>query len=300
MNKVSFIKSSDRIYGIQRSLSLIKSEIISGVKNAKRIVIKPNCVHHNVKLAATHVDALFAVLDFVKPYTNSQITLAEGTAIGETMDAFKNFGYLNLQAQFDLAIVDLNNDNFKEIDLIDKKGRTIKAKVSTTILDSDYLISVSPPKTHNAVVYTGAVKNVSVGALIRPDRPMPGFLKKLAQIKNNKTKVHQGYKATNENIRRIYDKISLKLAVLDGFEAMEGNGPVDGEMVPSHFTIASSNGLSADYLACQVMGIHIDDVGYLKLLGADTEERFIIGDDWQKNVINFKLHDDFTKMKNWR
>lgn len=305
MSKVSFIKSDDRKYNIERCLSLLKSEIISGLRDAKKVVIKPNCVSDKVKLAATNKDAIEAVLEFIRPYTNAQITLAEGTGIGNTIDAFKNFGYLELQEKYDFTIVDLNFDEYETIPLLTKNGKIWQAQVAKTVLDSDCLISVSPPKTHNEVVYTGAVKNVSVGALLRSiptfSRHINKFNQSLGLPKNNKALIHQGPKIMNQNIKRIFNKLSLKLAVLDGYEAMQGDGPINGDMVPAHWAIASTDPLAAEFLACQMMGIDIDDVGYLSLLNTNEDaEDFIVGDDWKKNIIKFKMHSNFDSMKLWK
>lgn len=301
MSKVSFIKSDDRKYNIERCLSLIKGEIMAGIRNAKRVVIKPNCVVDNNQLAATHVDSLAAVMEFIKPYVKSQIVLAEGVGEGSTIGAFQNYGYLKLQEKYDFTITDLNNDEFELIDLIDRNGKTWQAQVAKTVLDSDYLISVSPPKTHNTVVYTGAIKNVAVGPLLRPTQNFQTRLKsKLGISRNNKYAVHQGYAATNENIARLYKNMPPRLCILDAYEAMEGDGPISGEMVPAHFAIASSDPLAADWLACHLMGIDIKDVGYLSLLDVEDVEPFVIGDDWKENVSKFKMHSDFEKMRLWK
>lgn len=297
MSKVSFIKSDDRKYNIERCLSLIKSEIILGLRNARNVVVKPNCPTDNIRLAATNADALDAVLNFIKPYVKGQITLAEGVETGDTLTAFKNFDYLPLQEKYDFSIVDLNSDEYMDISLIDTKGKTKKGQIAKTILNSDYLISVSPPKTDNTVIYTGAIKNVTVESLARSTsaflQTINKFKESLGFSKNNKTIIHQNTKAINENINRIYEKISLKLAVIDAFEAMQGDGPVNGNLVPAHFAIASSDAVSADSLACRLMGIDPKDIGYLAMLDTEKEEDFVIGDDWEKNIIKFKLHSNF-------
>lgn len=301
MSKISFIKSDERKYNIERCLSLIKSEVISGLKNAKRVVVKPNCVIDNNKLASTNVDALDAVLEFIFPYVQGQITLAEGAGMGETMTAFRNYGYLDLQEKYDFAIIDLNSDDFETVELLDKRKRIWQAQVSKTILNSDYLISVSPPKTHNEVVYTGAIKNIAVGSLLRPSGTVPARIaSRLGLFRNNKTMIHQGYHMINQNIKRLFENKPMHLAVLDGFEAMEGNGPMDGDMVPAHWAIASSDPVGADWLACQLMGVDIKDVGYLSMLEAGEGSYFIIGDDWQKNITPFKMHQNFEKMRKWK
>lgn len=305
MSKISFIKSSERKYNIERCLSLLKSEIISGLRDAKRVVIKPNCVTDNIKLAATNKDAIAAILEFIKPYTTGQITIAEGCGVGDTISAFKKFGYLELQEKYDFTMVDLNTDEYETIPLLLKNGKVWQAQIAKTVLNSDYLISVSPPKTHNEVVYTGAIKNVSVGSLVRSIKSFSTQINKLnlslGLPRNNKALIHQGTEVINKNIKKIFEKLSLKLAVIDGYEAMQGDGPVNGELVPAHWALASTDPLAADFLACQLMGIDIADVGYLSLLGADEEsEHFIVGDDWRKQIIKFKMHSNFEEIRKWK
>lgn len=300
MSKIAFIKSDERKYNVERSLSLIKSEIIAGLKGKRRVVIKPNCVSSTVGLAATHADALEAVLEFIQPYVESQVTVAEGTGLGSTMEAFNNFGYFTLQNHYGFAIRDLNTDDFEIINLINRHGKQFPAKVAKTLLKADYIISVSPPKTHDYVVYTGAVKNVAVGALTRADASLTArVLNRVGLIRNYKTAIHQGNKAINENIRRVYEHLPIKLAILDGFEAMQGDGPINGEMVPCHWAISSTDPLATDWLACQLMGIDVADVGYLTLLGANQSDHLIAGDRWQNAAKRFKMHPNFAKSRHW-
>jgi len=308
MSKVSFIKSDDRQYNIERCLSLLKGEIISGLRGAKNIVVKPNCTVDSNKLACTSVEALDALLGFIKPYARSQITLAEGTGMGDTLTAFKNYGYNHLQEKYDLAFVDLNKDESESVELIDQKGKTWNAEMAKTILHSDYLISITPPKTHNEVVYTGAIKNVAVGSLLGSSENIIGAVtgrigRMFGTIKNNKPMIHQGFHGTNENIVRLFNKTPLKLAVVDGYEAMEGDGPINGDMMPSHWAIASSDPLAADWLALQLMAIDVKDVGYISMIDEADEEKedyFVIGDPWQKNILKFKMHSNFDKMRHWQ
>lgn len=296
MSKIAFIKSDDRSYNIERCLSLIKSDITSRLKNVKKVVIKPNCVTDDRQLAASHVQALDALLRFISPYVSSQISLAEGTAIGNTLTAFKNYGYLNLQEKYDLTIIDLNYDQYAEIELVAKNGKPFRARFAKTLLESDYLISISPPKTHDTVIYTGAIKNVAVGGLLRPNQSLIHRLSsKFLRLKNNKNAIHQGFTKTNENIYRLFRNIPLRLAILDAYETMEGNGPVDGDMVPAHYAMASADPLAADWLACQLMGIDVSQVGYLQLLGANRIDHLIVGDYWQHYIRPFRLHSNFIK-----
>lgn len=304
MSKISFIQSDDRKYNISRALSLIKGEIISGIKNAKNIVIKPNCVVTDFQLAATNVKTLDAIFDFISPYAKNQIVLAEGSGIGETVDAFKNYGYFTLQEKYGFAFTDLNHDEFETFDLFDRHGKTWSAQISRTILKSDYLISVTVPKTHNEVVYTGAIKNVAVGSLLRPEGSFAARIaSKFGIVRNNKAMIHQGYKTINRNIALLAKKIKINLCIIDGFSSMQGNGPShEGELASTHWAIVSSNALSADLLALNLMGIPLKDVGYLSILNSESKDLdpFIIGDDWKKSITKFKMHSNYDKIKQWQ
>ena len=298
MSKVSFIKSDDRRYNIERCLSLIKSEIISGLKNASSVVVKPSCLTDNIRGAATSKDALAAVLSFIKPYVKGQITLAEGVSKGDTLTAFTNFDYLSLQEKYDFSIVDLNLDEYDKIPLIDNRGKIWAGQIAKTITRSDYLISISSPKTHSSTMYGGVIENIAIGSLIRSNstfsKPMNRLRSSFGFPKNNKALVYQGERATNENIKRVLEEAPIRLAVLDAFEAMEGDGPINGNMVPAHFAVASSDAVAADSLACKLMNIDPKNVGYLTFPDASHTENFVVGDDWKKNIMKFKLPSNFN------
>ena len=52
------------------------------------------------------------------------------------------------------------------------------------------------------------------------------------------------------------------LAVIDGFEGMEGNGPNDGTPVDHRVCIAGLDWLAADRVGIELMGIDFANVGY--------------------------------------
>ena len=200
--------------------------------------------------------------------------------------------------------LDLNKDEFETVELLDRHEKTWTAQVAKTILNSDYLISIGPPKTHDEVVYTGAIKNIAVGSLLRPEGSFAAKIaSKFGIVKNNKAMIHQGHKILNKNIALLAKKIRIDLAILDGFSAMQGNGPGrDGELVPAHWAIASGDALSADLLALSLMGIKLKDVGYLSILNENNTEvdPFVIGDNWKKAIKQFKMHHNFENIRKWR
>jgi uncharacterized protein (DUF362 family) len=64
MSKVSVARERDRYGTVTKALDFIYDDVKSDITSRKRILIKPNFVHDNNSLCATHVDTTRAVIDF--------------------------------------------------------------------------------------------------------------------------------------------------------------------------------------------------------------------------------------------
>lgn len=304
MAKISFIKSDDRKYNIGRCLSLLKSEIIAGLRDAKNVVVLVYCPDEKLDFCAVNFESIGAVMRFIRPYTNAQITLAAGVEKGDTLNAFKNFHYLSLQEEYDFTITDLNLDETSSIDIQDKNGKTIQIQIPKTISESDYLISIGTPKTHHEIIYSGIIGDSSIGSIARSSNKVADAIStKLGIARKDKAAVFQSNFYTHKNIKKIFSSLPIKLAVLDGYEIMEGEGPTNGNLLAGHFAIASSDSLAVDWLACQILSLEIKDIGYLQLIDDADETRsdyFVIGDMWQKFIQKIKLPSLSAKLRKWR
>ncbi len=285
MKKISFIKSDDRKYNIERCLSLLKSEIMTGLKGANSIVIKLSCPNSGIKSTCVREESLEAILDFIKPYTKGQVTLAEGVEKGNTLETFKNLGYLKLQDKFGLSISDLNDDEFIEVDLQLDSGKKWPVKISKTLTDADYLISISPPKIDSRIGYAGSIINITGNSLIK-DKTKSNFITQILKIaQNNKNNFNQLFENPDnlyENLQKLRNLIPVKLAIIDGYETIIGNKPLN-QSIFSHFAIISSDIIATDWLACQILGIDPLSISYLEnFVQKDYLNYFIAGDDWQK------------------
>lgn len=244
-SRVALVRGESRYHNVMQALDAIADDI--QVAGKERIVIKPNFVSVRKALSATHADAVRAVLDFLRSRGVERATLAEGPAGGLLAEALREYGYLGLVKDYHLETVDLNHDQGVAVELYDRGLRPLKLKVARTIVESDFRISVCPPKTHDTVIVTLSLKNMAVGSLVAGD----------------KSRVHQGYPAINLNLYKLAPYVAPHLAILDGFRAMEGSGPTDGDPVDWKVAIASSDFLAADSLAAQLMGFTLEEVGYL-------------------------------------
>ena len=325
-SKVALITGGDRYDNIVQALALIENEI--DLSDKKRILVKPNFVSTRRQLAATHVEAVRAVLDWLSPRYDGPITIGEGAAVSDTFDGYRNFGYLDLAEEYNVRFVDLNQDEWAPVQVYDRRLRPMMVRVASTTLESDFRISIGPPKTHDAVIVTLSLKNMVVGSMIRgrgggglfqmlgqllPDRLTNSALaekvkSRLSTVnRSDKFALHQGYHGLNLNLYRLATVIAPHLSVIDGFVGMEGSGPSGGDPVDLRVAIASTDFLAADAVATRLMGFDPDEVGYLhycKLggLGAgDLDNIKIVGNATIEECRRpFKPHPTYRKQLQWR
>lgn len=298
MTRVALFQGDDRARNVAQALAAIEGDVDWAGK--RRILIKPNFTSPVIPLAATHVDAVRAVLDFLKPRTTGRVVIGEGAGLRDTWEGFRNYGYLPLRDQYGVELVDLNRDAWVTTSVYDKHLRSLPLRVARTVVESDLRISIGPPKTHDTVIVTLALKNLVMGALIREEkhpggpespaardgRTLGSTLQSIARwvprrvkalpvihwlknrivrqlIHSDKMLVHQGYPVINLNLFLLARFIPPHLAILDGFQGMEGDGPNVGTPVDWRTAIASADWLAADTVAAHLMGVEIEEVGYL-------------------------------------
>jgi uncharacterized protein (DUF362 family) len=289
MPTVSIIKGKNRRDNIRSSLECISDDIKRGIIG-RQVVMKPNFVSTSIQLAASHVDQMRGILDFFRDFYKGKIIIAEA-ACGDTQSAFRNFGYYSLLDEYDVELLDLNQDTYKLIQIEDSKGNPFNVKVSSLLLDEDnYLVSTAKLKTHDTVVVTLSIKNMAMGSVLLSD----------------KAKVHQGVRQTNLNIAKLAQYVWPDLSVIDGLVGMEGNGPISGDPIHVGIAIASTDPLAADRVACEIMAIDFLRVGYLyycegrRLGDADLSKINVIGETIKECITPFRLHSRVKEQYRWR
>jgi uncharacterized protein (DUF362 family) len=279
-SRVSLVKGGNRKNNIKKALEYFKKDILTNARG-KKILIKPNFVSDKRQLAASNVKAAEAVIEFFQKLGFKDIVVAEGSA-GNTMKAFKNFGYLHIPKKYNVPLIDLNKDKSHDINV----GTIVP--VSRMMLDKDnFIISLAIPKTHDCVIATLSLKNILMGCITR------GILL------NKKGRMHRAKEGINKAMARLANFVYPDLAVIDGFESMEGNGPAAGTRVRSRFAIASLDALAADRVCLECMSIPAHYPAYLnyiykKGLGEyDLGKIGVLGNKISDCQRKFKLHKKF-------
>lgn len=289
--KVAIAHGNDRAQLVQKSLLLIKDHIKDNISDKRKIIIKPNLGFIKSPLANTEVDTVEEVIKFLRKFYSNKIIIAESTTIGETPDGYRDFGYEKLVNKYQVELVDLNQDDYQDFKIYDANLKlSLTIGLSKTLLHAKYLISVCPIKTHDSVIVTLGIKNIAVAAIKRDDR----------------NKIHGGPKAININLARLAKKIWPSLVVLDGFQAMEGNGPVYGEKKDFRTILAGIDPLAVDTIGAILMGFSPFEIGYLTYLGEqgmgvnDPLKIAVVGENYRKLIQRFKPHYLYHQQLDWK
>ena len=302
-SKVALTHGNDRRKNITAALTAIDDQIKNGLQKKKYIAIKVNNVSTEIQLAATHVDALHGILDYLEPRYHGPVMIVEASA-GDTLEGFDNFHYNDLakerRAQ-KVSLIDLNREGkYELISLIDADLHISRARLAARLLDPDaYVISSSMLKMHNSVVATMSVKNMVMGS---PLHSIPGEAKW-----SDKRKFHVGVRPMNLNMLTAAQKLrpNWGLAVIDGFEGMEGDGPSRGTAVASHVAVASTDFVAADRVGLELMGVNPDWVGYLNYCSQsgmgqyDLTKIEVIGPAISSVARKYQLHPQVQKQLQW-
>jgi uncharacterized protein (DUF362 family) len=275
---VALTTGEDRRKTIFDAMVAIDDQIRPLLKTKKRVFIKANDVGGGRNpLACTHPDALRAILDYLAPRFKGPITIGEvvggrpnaaaaggrsnapgggsNAFAGGFSSAFDELGYPKVVGEYKSSKVDLvdleQEGKFVVKPMLDQDAHMIPVHLAARFFDPDtFVIGAAMMKSHNYAVVTGSVKNMVLGAAARSDKVL----------------FHSGYHLVHYDIVVTAQAMQpyWGLAVIDGHEGMEGNGPVQGTPVPSKLAIASTDFIAADRVAVECMGVDPNWVGYLR------------------------------------
>jgi uncharacterized protein (DUF362 family) len=305
--KVSLIKGDNRRKNIYDALVAIDDQIRPALQARKYVLIKPNGLDPSRRLISTQADAVNGILDYLAPRFKGPVVIAE-CGFSPARQVTSEFGWSKVFAEhkpLDIKLEVPNEDGRYELMLgIDYDMHLIPIRLGARFLDPDaFLISSAVMKTHNMVVATMSVKNVVLGAPLPPPPGQNG-----SWGLSEKRKFHVGIRAGNYNMylgaqRMIHN---WGVGIVDGFEGMEGNGPVSGTPVEHRIALASTDFLAVDRVGLECMGIDASWPGYLNYayqggLGQyDLAKIEVVGAKIADVQRKYMLHADVDRMLEWR
>ncbi|HEY5910092.1 MAG TPA: DUF362 domain-containing protein [Verrucomicrobiae bacterium] len=306
-SRVALTTGGDRADLAFKGLRAFEKQIASAI-GSKRVIIKPNNVSIDNQLAASHAQNLEGILEFLRSIGKTDVAIAESAAGGPTLDGFANFKYDEVAGKYGAKLMDLDQEGFELLHCFDETDfRPHPCRMSKVLLDpNNFIISAAKFKTHDRVVTTLSLKNIVVGAPIKDAgfRWGPGGR---SGARNDKPITHgNGFRGINYNLFALAARLHPHLSVIDGYEGMEGEGPVGGSPVAHRVCVVSPDWLAADRVAVELMGIDFQNVGYLNYCGqarmgeTDLARIEIVGPALKEHVRTYKLAKNIDQQLIWK
>jgi uncharacterized protein (DUF362 family) len=341
--RVAVASGGTREEAVRNALDLVRDDILSKIHGL--VLVKPNFLSSVTCLASTQAGAVRPVLELLSDSKAKKVIVGEGGS-RSTPQAFDRFGYRELEKEFGIELADLNRDSYSNtIEIFTDFGGKHTVEYSDLAGKADTIISVAVAKTHDAGMVTLSLKNM-MGCLKRVKRPrmhglqIGSFAENTGEALWNIIEdhswviklfsgamfkaVHLGRaiekkitggempgllsqcRAISENVAILGNVLMPDIAVIDAFQAMEGEGPGGGSPVDMKIAVGGTDPVACDAVMAFMMGFEPMDVGYLALahehgLGtADLNHIEITGENPIIHRKRFKPHSNYPYQKRWR
>jgi len=239
MVRVAIVKGINPLDMTVEALEMV--EAYEALSEEKPVLIKPNYINasHPSTGITTDSRVIEGVVKFLKQHGVKEAIIGEGSGFADTFEAYRIAGVDALAKRWNVKLVDLNRDDFIEINPPSPLAN--KVKIAKTALEST-IVSVPKLKPHRQAGVTLSMKNM-IGA-VTPKGSMHLHL--------------------NRNIAEIASIIKPRIAVIDGIIAGEGH-ETSGNPVEMNLVIAGRDPVAVDAVGAAVMGIPPKDVKHLIL-----------------------------------
>jgi len=303
-SQAALTTGESRAENVFRALKMIEPQIRRGLARKKRVLLKPNMVVVNRQLAATHVECLEGVLEFLRPLVREEIIIGDSPAGGQATEGFDNYKYHQLAKRYRVRFINFDETPTEIRHVSDHRFQPRAVRMVRPLLDPDtYIISAAILKTHDRALCTLSLKNVVVGSAIKDKDFRWGGNKG----SNDKMLIHGGphNEAIHYNLFALARILRPDLSVIDGFEGMEHNGPVSGAPVDHKVAVASCDFVAADRIGVELMGFDFDQVGYLSFCGkgglgqGDLSRIDVLGEPVARHIRKYRPHDTLEQQLKW-
>jgi len=307
-SRVSLVTGTDRADMAFRALQPFSREIAQAI-GKKRVILKPNFVNSSIQLCATHKETFEGILEFYKSINKLEnCVVSESTSDGPAMVAYDNYGFIPLAEKYNVQLTDIDETPIQLIYLIDEVDfRPKPVRVSSWLMDrNNFVMSIARMKTHDRAVATLSLKNIVVGAPVKDIGYVSDRTLRPAGAVNDKPLVHgNGARGINYNLFTCAYNLRPDLAFIDGYEGMEGNGPVRGTAVDHRVCLAGLDWMAVDRIGLELMGIDPAIVGYMNYCAAaglgqlDINKIDVLGEKVADHIKPYQLSSSIERQLEW-
>lgn len=257
---------------VQRGIDLLGG-ISTFAKAEEKIVLKPNLLSasHPDKLVTSYPTVFQAIGEIFKA-TGANMFYGDSSGIGTLEWVARKAGLKEVADNLNIHPADFHTPV-----QVSFPGALLakQLRLAAGALDADGIVSIAKMKTHGFTRITGAVKN-QFGCI-------PGL---------QKAEYHVKMPDVYDFSRVLVDiccylKSRLRLFVMDGIIAMEGNGPGSGDPSAMNVLLFSTDPVALDAVFCRLIDLNPEFVPTMKFgkesgLGTyELDEIEICGDDIQ-------------------
>ncbi len=241
MSEVAFVKTQDRMAGVNRALDLLDLSGLGG----KDLFLKPNYNSADPPPGSTHNDTLRALVQRLWEEDVAQITLGDRSGMGRTRDVMEQLGVFDLAEELGCQTVvfdELDAGSWRHIDLPDGHWQRGFAAAGP-ILAASALVQTCCLKTHRfGGHFTLSLKN-TVGMVAKQ---LPG------EDYNYMSELH-GSPHQRLMIAEINTAFQPDLIVLDGIQAFVDGGPDQGTLVDAQVMLAGKDPVAIDAVGVAIL-----------------------------------------------
>ena len=218
----------------------------------RRVLLKPNMVEPSRKIAymTTHPAVVAAAAEVFRGWG---ATVVVGEAPGHVRDTEMALVESGVCDAVDAAGVRFADLNYESVAWQPNRGRRSKLAgfwFPRSVVDADFVVSLPKMKTHHWMGVTAGMKNL-YGVL-------PGIAYGWP-----KNVLHQHGIA--ETVYDINASLPSLLAIVDGIDCMEGDGPIMGSRKPMGLIVVGTNLPAVDATVARIMGLAPERIPYLAL-----------------------------------
>lgn len=248
----------------------------------RRVLLKPNMVEPSRRMPhmTTHPAVVVAAAEVFRAWG---ATVTFGEAPGHVRDSQMALFESGLGPALESEKIEFADLNYEEATWVPNAGRASKLAgfyFPRSVAEADLIVSLPKLKTHHWVGMTAAMKNL-YGVL-------PGL--KYGWPKN--VLHHAGIPQTVFDINASLPKT---IAIVDGIECMEGDGPILGSPKSLGLIAVGLNPTAVDATCARIMGLKPERISYLKLarrLGPlDARHIPQQGERWEELATPFTILD---------
>jgi uncharacterized protein (DUF362 family) len=225
-----------KICRVQDDVGGVLKEAVDGaaLRGKKRIFIKPNLSHFEYIPGVVTNPELTAELIGLLRDNSEEVIVGESDGFNYACRlAFHQTGMETAVKRAGGTIMNLSEDKVVEVRFSQNGSPLKKLYLPKTALEADAFVDLPLMKTHEFMLYSGALKNL------------------FGCVPSNRRIYLHPY--LPEVFYRLYAIFKPALTIMDARIGIEGNGPTKGIPVPMGLILTGNDALATDIVAAEVM-----------------------------------------------